>query len=184
MYVVKYIKYGSEEYKETLKLRNDVMRKPLGRSIYDEDLSVEQRQIIIGAFETNSLFTNLLIGCGVLSYRGNNHWMVEYLCVDSVLQKKGVGSALLQCLEKIARDRGDTVIGLDSRLAAVDFYQRFGYLPKGEVFHKEIAPGGHIYMEKPIFQLPKEEKEHSHGCSCGHDHHGHHHHHHDDDCDC
>ena len=185
MYVVKYIKYGSEEYNKTLELRNEVMRKPLGRNIYDEDFSCEENQIIIGAFETNSIFTNLLIGCGVLSYQGDNTWMVEYLCVDSVLQKKGVGSALMQCMEKIAMDRGATKMTLDARVSAIDFYQRFGYIPQGEVFHKEIAPGGHIVMEKELHSIPKEEKSKA-GCSCGHDHHhGHgHSHHHDENCSC
>jgi len=178
MYVVKFIKYGSDEYNETVKLRDEVMRKPLGRSIYDEDFSCEKNQIVIGAFETNSMFSNLLIGCGVLSYKGGNRWMVEYLCVDTVLQKKGVGTALMQCLEKIARDRGATVLCLDARLKAIDFYQRLGFMQQGEIFHKEIAPGGHVYMEKHLAPIPKEVHEHSHGCFCGHDHHhGHHHEH-------
>ena len=176
MYVVKYIKYGSEEYNKTLELRNEDMRKPLGRSIYDEDFSCEAGQIIIGAFETNSLFSNLLIGCGVLSYQGDNVWMVEYLCVDKILQKKGVGSALMQCMEKIAMDRGATKMIMHSRISAMDFYQRFGYVQKGEIFHKEIAPGGHILMEKELHPMPKEIKEeHGENCSCGCG--GHHHHH-------
>ena len=176
MYVIKYIKYGSEEYARTLKLRNDVMRKPLGRSIYDEDHSCEENQIIIGAFESNSFFKNLLIGCGVLSCHGQNTWVVEYICVDSALQKKGVGSALMQCLEKLARDRGATKLCLDARLGAVDFYQRFGFVPKGEVFEKSFAPGGHIYMEKHIEALPAEVHQHDHNCGCGCG--GHHHDHH------
>ena len=178
MYVVKYIKYGSEEYQRTLKLRNEVMRKPLGKDISDEDFSCEANQIIIGAFETNTMVKDLLIGIGILSYKGDNRWFVEYVCVDTVLQKKGVGSALVQCLEKIARDRGATVLGLDSRLATIDFYQRFGFMQKGEIFYKDIAPVGHVYMEKELLPIPKEVKEHSHGCSCGcgGDHHHHEHH--------
>ena len=179
MYVVKYIKYGSEDYNNTLELRNEFMRKPLGRSIYDEDFSCEAGQVIIGAFETNSLFSNLLIGCGVLSYQGDNVWMVEYLCVDKILQKKGVGSALMQCMEKIAMDRGATKMIMHSRISAMDFYQRFGYVQKGEIFHKEIAPGGHILMEKELHPMPKEIKEeHGENCSCGCGGHHHHHHHH------
>ena len=167
MYVVKFIRYGSEEYDRTVKLRDEVMRKPLGRSIYDEDFSCEENQLIIGAFETNTMVRDLLIGCGVLSYKGDNNWCVEYLCVDTVLQKKGVGSALMQCLEKIARDRGATKLCLDARISAIDFYLRFGFMQKGEIFHKEIAPGGHVYMEKELMPIPKEVHEHHHGCSCG-----------------
>ena len=187
MYVVKYIKYGSEEYAKTLELRNEVMRKPLGRSIYDEDFSCEENQIIIGAFETNSMFTNLLIGVGVLSVVEANTFMVEYLCVDSALQKKGVGTALMRCMEKIAADRGATKIVLDSRLTAIDFYQRFGYVQKGEIFHKEIAPGGHIVMEKELTPVPEAVKElmrkyHQH--QHNHSHHDGHHHEHHDGCGC
>ena len=177
MYVVKYIKYGSPEYQKTLELRNEVMRKPFGGNIFEEDNTGEENQIIIGAFETNSIFSNLLIGCGFLSNKGQDTWMVEYLCVDSVLQKKGVGTALMQCMEKIAMDRGAKRMVLDARVKTIDFYQRFGYMPKGEVFEKAIAPGGHIFMEKELVALP-EELTHSHGegcsCGCGHDHHHHH----------
>ena len=175
MYVVKYIRYGSEEYAKTLELRNEVMRKPLGRNIYDEDFSCEANQIIIGAFETNSYFSNLLIGCGVISDQGQNTWLVEYLCIDTVLQRKGVGTALMQCLEKIAMDRGATRMVLDARKSAIDFYLRLGYMPKGEIFEKAIAPGGHLFMEKELKPFPKEHK-HDENCSCGCG--GHHHHHH------
>ena len=178
MYLIKYIKYGSEEYNRTLKLRNEVMRKPLGKSIYDEDFSCEENQIVIGAFETNTMVKNMLIGCGVLSDVGQNTFKVEYVCVEKVLQKKGVGTALMQCLEKLAADRGATRIVLDSRVSAIDFYQRFGYVPKGEIFEKAFAPGGHVLMEKQLVALPKEHHhEHSCGCGCGHNHHHDDHHH-------
>ena len=204
MYVVKYIKYGSDEYQKTLELRNEVMRKPLGRSIWDEDFSCEENQIIIGAFETNTMFSNLLIGVGVLSMEDEKTYMVEYVCVDSALQKKGVGTALMRCMEKIATDRGATKIKLDARVKAIDFYQRMGYMPKGEIFHKEIAPGGHLAMEKELHPVPAAVKElmkkyhqhyHSHGeghhhhhAGCGHNHEHHHdecsHAHHSKDCGC
>lgn len=170
MYIIKYIKYGSEEYNQTLKLRNDVMRKPLGRNIFDEDFSCEENQTIIGAFETNTMVSNLLIGCAVLSKKTDGNYMVEYICVDTALQKKGVGTALMQCLEKIAADNGANILCLDARIKALGFYKKLGFETKGKIFNKEIAPGGHIYMEKPL--LPKSEHHHNHiscgSCGCGH----------------
>ena len=171
MYVVKYIKYGSEEYQKVLKMRDEVIFKPLGRSVSDKDLSCGQSHIIIGAFESNSMFTNLLIGCGAIAAEDADTFSVQYVCVDKVLQKKGVGSALMQCLEKIACDRGAKKLVLDAGVSAVDFCQRFGYIPTGDVFEKADGTGAHIKMEKHILLMPKQEHHHHDGCGCGH-HHG------------
>ena len=47
---IKFIQYWTKDYQDTLKLRNKVMRIPLGLDIYKEDLSFEKKSIIIGFF--------------------------------------------------------------------------------------------------------------------------------------
>lgn len=95
---IKFIEYGSSDYEKTLELRNKIMRIPLGLSIYNEDFSVEKNSIIIGMFEDN-----LLLGVGVMSHK-NNIYKVEYLCIDSSIQKSGIGGMLLDKLENIAKN--------------------------------------------------------------------------------
>ena len=178
MYIVKYAKRGSDDYNQTLQLRNEVFFKPYNKNIADIDLSCEENQIVIGAFETNSIYTNLIIGTAVISQQDETTFKVEWLCADTILRKKGIGTSLMQCVEKIAADRGARKLCLDATADTVDFFQRFGYMQKGEFFQKENF-GSCITMVKPVFVLPKKDK--TENCSCGHDqHHGHSHHHHDD----
>ena len=85
MCVLKTIEYGSQQYVATLKLRDKVMRKPLGKSIYDEDFSWEKDAEIVGAFDGEQL-----LGVGVMTNKDKN-FKLEYLCVDSEIQSKGIG---------------------------------------------------------------------------------------------
>lgn len=188
MYIVKYAKRGSDDYSQTLQIRNEVFFKPVGQDITDFDLSCEDDQLIIGAFETNSIYNNLIIGTAVISQKDETTFKVEWLCADPILRKKGIGTSLMQCVEKIAADRGAKKLCLDATRDTVDFFQRFGYMQKGQFFDKDVF-GSCIEMVKPVFVLPKRAKTDS--CSCGHDHgHGHHHshgehdHHHGGDCGC
>ena len=184
MYVVKYARRGSDDYNQTLTIRQEVFFKPLGKDIAQTDLSCEENSIVIGAFETNSIYNNLIIGTAVMSQRDEKTFKVDWLCADTILRNKGIGTSLMRCVEKLAADRGAKKLCLDAPVDTVDFFQRFGYMQKGEVFEKEIF-GSCVQMVKPVFVLPKKEK--TEGCSCGHDHghnHHHHEHHHHGECDC
>lgn len=118
------------------------MRIPLGLSIYDEDFSGEKNSIIIGMFEDN-----LLLGVGVMSHK-NNIYKVEYLCIDSSIQKSGIGGMLLDKLENIAENNNAIKIFMDARVSAKKFYLKHGYQPVGDIFLLDFAPVEHIVMEK------------------------------------
>lgn len=140
---IKWIEYGSEEYQETLELRNRVMRIPLGLDIHREDFSCERESSVIGAFDGGKL-----LGVAVMSNKGVHK--VEYLCVDFDLQGQGVGGELLDRLESIAAEQGGKKMILDARVSAQPFYTRRGYETVGEVFIMECAPVSHVPMEKPL----------------------------------
>lgn len=175
MYIVKYARRGTDDYNQTLKIRNEAIFAPNNSNIEDFDLSCEEQQIVIGAFETNSIYNNLIIGTAVLGWVEENVFKVEYVCADTVLRKKGIGTSLMRCMEKLAADRGAKKLCLDAPVDTIDFFQRFGYMQKGEMFAKAPYTKPCVTMVKPVFSMPKTEN--SSGCSCGHDHHGHTHHH-------
>nr|WP_326126403.1 GNAT family N-acetyltransferase [uncultured Oscillibacter sp.] len=140
---IKPIAYGSPEYRETLELRNRVMRIPLGLDIHREDFSCEKESSIIGAFDGEQL-----LGVGVMSHK--DVFKVEYLCVDFHLQGTGVGGELLDRLEAMAAEQGGKVMYLDARVTAQPFYAHRGYETTSEVFIMECAPVPHVAMEKPL----------------------------------
>ena len=144
MYDIREIDYFSDEYQMTLELRNEVMRKPIGLNIYEQDFTHEQQSFILGAFYNGELH-----GVGVLGQQGTE-FTVEYLCVDTKVQSKGLGGILLQKLEQVAREKQGTKIGMDARVSAAEFYKKHGYSEFGEVFLMEVAPVDHIRMEKKL----------------------------------
>lgn len=142
MQQIKEIKYGTNEYSNTLKLRNKVMRVPLGLNIYDEDFSSEKNSVIIGMFKDD-----LLLGVGVMSHK-DAVYKVEYLCIDTDIQSRGIGGCLLERLEEIAVKQGAKKISMDARLSAKHFYEKYGYESTGQIFLLDYAPVEHIIMEK------------------------------------
>ncbi|NZA25942.1 GNAT family N-acetyltransferase [Luteimonas sp. SJ-92] len=49
---------------------------------------------------------------------------------------RGVGTALLQALLRVARERGQREVALDAQVGAIDFYLRHGFVPHGERFRE------------------------------------------------
>ena len=53
--ITKEIKYNTAEYTESLRLRSDVLRVPLGKELSDSDTFGEERQLHFGCFKENQL---------------------------------------------------------------------------------------------------------------------------------
>lgn len=137
------IVYGTTAYKETLALRNRVMRQPLGLNIADEDFFKESQALILGAYEASQL-----LGVGVMSQQEDNWQAVDYLCVDPEIQSRGVGRQLLQKLEEIAQEVGARGVWLEARVSAQAFYEKLGYRAFGNIYQMAHAPVPHIKMDK------------------------------------
>ncbi|MGG5325693.1 hypothetical protein IGJ83_003334 [Enterococcus pernyi] len=135
--------YGSKEYDESLILRDEILRKPLGVSIFNQDYSHEIESIIIGAFEQKKL-----IGVGIMSSIDSKKRKLEFLCVDKNIQSQGVGKQILEYLENIAVRENSKIIELDARFTAVGFYNKMGYETYGDTYLLNNAPTDHIKMIK------------------------------------
>ena len=53
---------------------------------------------------------------------------------------KGVGGAILDRLIGVARERGDREIELFAQTHALDFYRRYGFVERGEIFEEAGIP--------------------------------------------
>jgi len=137
------IDYNSEQYKEMVELRNQLLRKPLGLSFPDKDLENEKDNILIGYFDDGKLE-----GCCMLVPLEQGTVQLRQMAVLSGLQGKGIGRTIMQFAENLARDKGFKKIIMHARDTAVGFYEKQGYEKKGEMFTEVSIP--HYVMEKSI----------------------------------
>ena len=140
---LKIIDHGSPEYSQMVKLRDAILRKPLGLGFSPEDLEKEKNNILIGAFEDETM-----LGCCMLVDEQPGIVRLRQMAVLNDLQGKGIGRALMNFAENLARDRGYKTIRMHARKNSVGFYEKVGYKIKGNEFVEITIP--HFVMEKEL----------------------------------
>src|SRR5690349_3302188 len=98
---IKQIDHGTKEYKQMLELRMEILRRPLGLSFSKEELSREHEDILIAAFEEDKM-----LGCCLLTKIDNKRVRLRQMAVQNNLQGKGIGAAMMNYAENVARDAG------------------------------------------------------------------------------
>ena len=140
---LKLIDYKSKAYQQLIQLRLDILRKPLGLTLTDEDILNEKNDIFIGAFDEDEL-----IGCCILTKIEEGTLRLRQMAVQKKLQGKGIGDSILSFAENIARDKGYKKIVMHARDSAIGFYEKFGYSVKSDLFTEVNLP--HHIMEKSL----------------------------------
>jgi GNAT superfamily N-acetyltransferase len=140
---LKIIDHGSFEYKQMVKLRDDILRKPLGLGFSPIELDEEKENMLIGAFEEEDM-----LGCCMLVEKDPASVRLRQMAVLNDLQGKGIGRALMNFAENLARDRGYSVIFMHARKNVVGFYEKMGYYKVGDEFIEITIP--HYVMEKKL----------------------------------
>jgi N-acetylglutamate synthase-like GNAT family acetyltransferase len=138
---LKIIDYGSPEYQQMIKLRDAILRRPLGLTFTPEELEKERDNMLIGAFEDERM-----LGCCMLVEEQPDVVRLRQIAVLNDLQGKGIGRALMNFAENIARDRGYKIIRMHARTNAANFFEKVGYKIKGDQFIEITIP--HYVMEK------------------------------------
>lgn len=138
---IKHIKFNSEEYKQELVLRNEVLKKPLGFDISELNLESEINDFHIGLY-----FENKLIGVLVLTKLNNLDIQMRQVAVDELYRNKNVGKQLVEYSETFLIQLGFKKIVLNARKNVVKFYEKLGYYTIGEEFIEVSIP--HFKMEK------------------------------------
>ena len=126
-----------------VKLREEILRKPLGLSLAPQELEAEKDNILIGAYDDDKM-----LGCCMLLEEGPTKVRLRQMAVLNDLQGKGIGRALMTFAENIARDRGYKNLTMHARENALGFYKKLGYQVSGDKFDElGIA---HYLMEKRL----------------------------------
>ena len=140
---IKQIDHGTKEYQQMVELRNEILRKPLGLVFDPEELARENEDILIAAFEEDKM-----LGCCLLTKVDNQCVRLRQMAVQNNLQGKGIGSAMMNYAENVARDAGYNKVIMDARKTAIGFYEKLGYKVTGNEF-EEITVH-HLIMEKEL----------------------------------
>ena len=140
---IRQIAFQSEAYNEELKLRDKVLRKPLGMSLYDENLEREAGDIHFGSF-----IEGQLVGVLLLTPLTPVEIKMRQVAVDETYRSKKVGSRLVGYAEQYARTSGYARMVLNARATAVPFYETLGYRVISNEFTEVGIP--HFKMIKNI----------------------------------
>ncbi|MEO8855278.1 MAG: GNAT family N-acetyltransferase [Ginsengibacter sp.] len=140
---IKQIDYGTKEYDQMIKLRYEILRKPLKLDFTEEQLQKEKNDILIGAFEEDKI-----LGCCLLTKEDQNTVRLRQMAVANNLQGKGIGASMMNYAENIARDAGYKNIIMHARKTAIGFYEKLGYTVTGNEFTEVSIP--HYVMEKRL----------------------------------
>jgi predicted GNAT family N-acyltransferase len=140
---LKLIDFGTKEYQQMVRLRMDMLRKPLGLNFQQDELDKEKEDILIGAFEDDRI-----LGCCLLTKVDDKTVRLRQMAVPNNLQGKGIGRALMIFAENIARDLGYKILVMHARKTAIGFYEKLGYNSTGNEFVEVTIP--HYVMEKKL----------------------------------
>lgn len=137
------IEWGSPLYEEGLRLRDAVLRQPLGMSIYDDDLASERPDIHILAKAGAD-------AAGVLLLRriGDTAVQMKQVAVAEAFRGRRVGARMVEYAERLAGSLGYAEMLLHARQTAAPFYEKLGYAPVGEPYTEIGLP--HRTMTKRL----------------------------------
>jgi len=138
------IEFATPQFDVALRLRDQVLRKPLNMEFYPEDIAKEFDSIHLGCYTD----ADNLLGVLTLKPVDNKILKMRQVAVSPSSQGKGVGTFLVQAAEILARRNGCSKFELHARDTAVRFYEKMNYTTVGEKFTEVGIP--HYKMEKKL----------------------------------
>ncbi len=138
------IEFATPEYDEAVRLRYEVLRRPLGLEYTPEQLAAEYSDIHLAAFDASGR----LVGYLCLTPGSNAEVKMRQVAVAPEQQGRGVGGKLVAESEALAKHLNFKKMTLHARETAVPFYLRLGYHTVGGQFEEVTIP--HFKMEKSL----------------------------------
>ncbi len=134
------IEWGSVKYNQSLALRYEVLRKPLGM-IFDPSIFIDEKVDL----HLVANHGDWLVGCMILTEAGNDLKMRQ-VAVANKYRRCRIGARMVALAEAKAIEMGKQKMVLHARDSALDFYLSLGYSIVGDQFEEVGIP--HQRMEK------------------------------------
>lgn len=138
------IDFKSTYYESECALRDEVLRRPLGLSLYDEDLSVESEQLHFGLFDAADVLRACVIAVPVSVLEVK----IRQMAVQNGCQGQGLGRRILHDLEEVLAKQGIVRFSLHARKSAIGFYEKLAYAVADDEFVEVGVP--HVKMCKVL----------------------------------
>lgn len=127
--LIKRISTDAVEYSSSLKLRDLVLRKPLGLDIKEDDLTKEYL-----AEHFVAVLNEEVIGTLYLMPTSKNDYQMKQVAVHPDFQGKAVGKRVMTAAEEWAVENNVERIWLHARINAWPFYEKQGYQYSSEEY--------------------------------------------------
>ncbi|MDR0448953.1 MAG: GNAT family N-acetyltransferase [Rickettsiales bacterium] len=153
------VKFGSLEYWEGLKLRDEILSRPLGISVFQNYFENEWLKYHIGAFYDvdhvrEPFVSSKLVGILMLCPEdGGQRIKLRQMCVNVNFRNQGTGRKMVEWAEEYALNSGFSRIFLSARKSVAGFYEKCGYGAVGDEFEEVGIP--HIGMEKALLSFQR-----------------------------
>jgi len=136
-------RWGSSSQLESVRLRENVLRRPLGLTFSDEELMEERDQHhLIAQIKKH------VVGILILSPLNRNEIKMRQVAIHPSYQNKGIGSQLVLFAEEYALNLCFPKITLHARKTAFKFYQKLKYQTNKKAFLEVGIP--HYLMWKNL----------------------------------
>ena len=135
--------YGSDLYRRSVALREEVLRRPLGLTLSKKELADDRQRLHFCAVADEGV-----IGTVSLRPLDTRKVLLKQMAVATNRRGANIGVRLLGYAEGWARRKGFSLIVLHARVGAEGFYAKFGYASEGGVFQENTIP--HIKMTKHL----------------------------------
>ena len=140
---IKLITQTGPAYTDMLHLRKEVLRQPLGLSLWVVDLSKDNGDLLFVAVQDDKM-----AGCVILKMLNNEVMKLRAMAVLPQLQGAGIGRMLVQEAETTAIKMGYRYIEMYARVVAIPFYEKLGYNVTSDEFIEVTVP--HRKMKKEL----------------------------------
>ncbi|MEX0681104.1 MAG: GNAT family N-acetyltransferase [Balneolales bacterium] len=137
------IRHGSEEYRQSVALRDEMLRRPLELKFTPDELINEK-----DSFHLACRMEGEIVACVVFKPLSRTEIHMRQMAVRSGWQGSGLGSRLLDFAEDFVFRKGFREIVLHARETAIGFYKKLGYRIESDRFIEVTIP--HFVMRKSL----------------------------------
>jgi GNAT superfamily N-acetyltransferase len=134
---------GSDLYAQALRLRESILRKPLGLSVTGEELADDAMRQHFCAVSYGAV-----VGTVSLRPLDETTLHLKQMAVDEAKRRMRIGAQLLAHAEAWAAQAGFRLMIAHARVGAEGFYLKLGYAQDGGAFEENTIP--HVRVVKRL----------------------------------